>query len=676
MESVHLSAFPETIPLVIPSKEYKKTVVRTPDLVPAGVKGFMHWIAGRVRHSAFNTENLRKEAHDIYAAAEQLRTLSDEELHERLMVFKEHFRRRGREYQRHIPASMALLVESAERLLGLRPYPEQVMGALALMNGTLIEMQTGEGKTLVAALAALFFGWSGRPCHVITVNDYLAERDYAKLEPFYKFCGVSVACVLGGLNRDERRTNYACAVVYVTAKELVADFLKDRLLMPGITDPSRLYIRSQSERGGNNRPVLNGLSAAVVDEADSVLVDDAATPLIISRPVKNGPLLDACMEAVRIAALLQKDEHYVVDERFKQIMFTKVGTVKIEQMLPSLPSFWHSSSRRDELLLLVLAAREFFKRGKDYVVKEGKVVIIDEFTGRLMPDRKWRQGTQQIVEMLEGVEMTDPVEVAARISFQRFFRFFETLCGMTGTVKGVTSELWHIYGLNCVQIPTHRPPQRQTRRQRVFSEKGVKYAAVLHEIEELHRQGRPVLVGTRSVRESEFLADLLKSRMLSFQLLNALYHSEEAAIIARAGERGNITIATNMAGRGTDIMLGDGVSELGGLHVILTEPNEAERIDRQFYGRCARQGDPGSVRGYVSLDDVLIQRFFPGSLLPELLVEALYRRLPGAEALVIVMVKVAQMTAQNLAYQQRLALLRQDDQVDKMMSFAGAGPKF
>ncbi len=661
---------------MIPSKEYKQTVVRTPGSVPVGLKGFMHWMAGMVHHKAFDTESLRKEAYDIHAAAEQFRTLSDTDLHERLLVFREHFRRRGREHQLHIPSSMALLVESADRLLGLRPYPEQLMGAISLMNGLLIEMQTGEGKTLVAALAAVFFGWSGRPCHVITVNDYLAERDYAKLEPFYAFCGVSAACVLGGLNRDERRKNYACSVVYVTAKELVADFLKDRLLLPGMTDPSRRYILSQIEREGNNRPVLNGLSAAVVDEADSVLVDDAGTPLIISRPVKNGPLLDACMEAVRIAAVLQKNEHYTVEERFKQIMFTKAGTTKIEQMLPSLPSFWHSSSRRDELLLLVLAAREFFKRGKDYVVQEGKVVIIDEFTGRLMPDRKWRQGTQQIVEMLEGVEMTDPVEVAARISFQRFFRFFETLSGMTGTVKGVSSELWHIYGLNCVRIPTHSPSQRLTHRERVFSEKGIKYAAVLQEIEELHRHGRPVLVGTRSVRESECLAELLKGRMLPFQLLNALYHSEEAAIIARAGERCNITIATNMAGRGTDIMLGNGVAGLGGLHVILTEPNEAERIDRQFYGRCARQGDPGSVRGYVSLDDMLIQRFFPGSLLPELLVQALSRKLPGAEVLVLLMVKVGQMTAQSMAYQQRLALLRKDDHVEKMMSFAGAGPKF
>lgn len=661
---------------MIPSKEYKQTVVRTPGIVPAGVKGFMHWMAGKVHHTAFNTESLKKEAHAIHAAAGQFRTVSDEELHERLMVFREHFRRKGREHQLHIPAAMSLLVESSERTLGLRPYPEQVMGAISLMNGTLIEMQTGEGKTLVAALASVFFGWSGRPCHVITVNDYLAGRDYAKLEPLYTFCGLSSACILAEQGRDERRKGYACSVVYVTAKELVADFLKDRLLLPGMTDPSRRYILSSSEREGENRPVLNGLSAAVVDEADSVLVDDAATPLIISRAVKNQPLLDACEEAVRIATLLQRDEHYLVDERFQQLQFTRAGTLKIEQMLPSLPQFWHSSSRRDELLLLVLAARENFKRGKDYVVKDGKVIIIDEFTGRLMPDRKWRQGTQQIVEMLEGVEMTDPVEVAARISFQRFFRYFETLSGMTGTVKGVSSELWHIYGLNCVRIPTHRPSRRQTGRPRVFSEKGIKYAAVLHEIEELHRQGHPILVGTRSVRESEFLAELLKGRMLSFQLLNALYHSEEAAIIARAGERGNITIATNMAGRGTDIMLGEGIAELGGLHVILTEPNEAERIDRQFFGRCARQGDPGSVRGYVSLDDMLIQRYFPGSILPEFLVKALSRKLPGAEALVILLVKVAQMNAQNMAYQRRLALLRQDDQVDQMMSFAGAGPKF
>ena len=660
---------------MIPSIEYKQTLVPTLGRLPAGVKGVTHWIGGKVRHTTFNTERLRREATEIYAASEQFRSLSDQELHDRLMVFREHFRRRGRDHRVHLPASMALLVEASHRIVALRPYPEQIMGAISLTNGTLIEMQTGEGKTLVAALAAVLFGWSGRPCHVITVNDYLASRDYANLEPLYRFCGLSVACVTAELERDERRKRYACSVVYVTAKELVADFLKDRLLLPGVTDPSRHYLRSHKKKEGDS-PVLNGLSIAVVDEADSVLVDDAATPLIISRSVKNAPLLNACSESVRIASRLQRDEHYVVEERFQRIVLTPGGREAIAQITQSMPLFWHSFSRRDELLLLVLAAREFFKRGKDYVVEDGKVIIIDEFTGRLMPDRKWRQGTQQIVERLEGLEMTDPVEVAARISFQRFFRFFETLSGMTGTVRGVSSELWHIYGLHCVRIPTHRPSRRQAGKPMVFSEKKMKQAALLAEIEELHREGRPVLVGTRSVRESESLAELLEAKSLPFQLLNAVYHHEEAAIIASAGLRGNITVATNMAGRGTDIMLGEGVSELGGLHVILTEPNEAERIDRQFYGRCARQGDPGSVRAYVALDDVLIRRFFPDSQLFGFLAGALSRGIPGTERLVILLVTVAQRTAQNMAYQQRLSLSRQDEQVDQMMSFAGAGPKF
>ncbi len=635
----------------------------------------MHWMSGKVQRITFSTERLRKEAIEIHGASEQFRSISETELHDRLMVFQEHFRRRGRGHKTHIPESMALLVEASQRMLGMRPYPEQIMGAISLMNGTLVEMQTGEGKTLVAALGAVFFGWSGKPCHVITVNDYLADRDYAKLEPFYRFCGLSVACVTAGLERDERRKRYASSVVYVTAKELVADFLKDRLLMHGVTDPSRYYI---SEHQGNegDSPVLNGLSAAVVDEADSVLVDDAATPLIISRSVKNRPLLNACSESVHLASHLRRDDHYVVEERFKRIEFTPAGIEMIAQKRQSLPLFWHSSSRRDELLLLTLAAREFFVRGKDYVIQDGKVVLIDEFTGRLMPDRKWRQGTQQIVETLEGLEMTDPVEVAARISFQRFFRFFETLSGMTGTVKGVSSELWHIYGLRCVRIPTHRPSRRKRHGPRVFSEKSMKYKALLAEIEALHREGQPVLVGTRSVRESESLAERLQEKSLSFQLLNAVYHDEEAAIIACAGQRCTITIATNMAGRGTDIILGEGVSESGGLHVILTEPNEAERIDRQFFGRCARQGDPGSVRAYVALDDVLIERFFSGSRLLGFLTYALSSNVPGVEKLVIFLVTVAQKTAQGMAYQQRLALLRQDEHVDQVMSFAGAGTKF
>lgn len=647
-----------------------------PGSVPAGLKGFTHWIAGNMHRTINDAERLKREASAIHASAEQFRTISDDELRKKLMVFREHFRRRGKDRNAHIPAAMALLVESSERILGLRPFAEQIMGAMALINGSLIEMQTGEGKTLVAALAAVFFGWSGRPCHVITVNDYLAERDYARLEPFFIFCSLSAACVSAESSREERRVRYACSVVYVTAKELVADFLKDRLLMQGITDPSRRYIRLTVERDGEDRPLLNGLSAAIVDEADSVLVDDAATPLIISRSVKNKPLLDACREAVHLASRLTRDEHYMVDERFRQIILYPTGRGKIEQMTTRLSSFWHAPARREELILLVLAAREFFKKGKDYVVKEGKIVIVDEFTGRLMPERKWRQGTHQIIELLEGLEMTDPVEVAARLSFQRFFRFFDTLSGMTGTVSGLASELWHIYSLNCVQIPTHRPSLRQTSTKRVFSEKQMKYAALLDEIEELHRKGRPVLVGTRSVGESEFLAELLRQKCLAFKLLNAIHHSEEAAIIAKAGERGSITIATNMAGRGTDIILGDGVAELGGLHVILAEPNEAQRIDRQFYGRCARQGDPGSVRAYLSLDDLLIQRNFPGLFLPSMLNKALLQQLPGAGSLVVFLVNLSQKKAQSRVYQQRLSLLLKDEGVDKMMSFAGSGPKF
>jgi len=675
VEPVLLSAFSETIPVVIPSKEYKQTSIPTPAKVFSGVSGFMHWMSGKVQRITFSTKRLRVGAAEIYCASEQFRSITEKELHDQLMVFQEHFRRRGRGYKTYIPESMALLVEASHRMLGMRPYPEQIMGAISLLNGTLVEMQTGEGKTLVAALGAVYFGWSGKPCHVITVNDYLAARDYAKLEPFYRFCGLSVACVTAGLERDERRKRYACSVVYVTAKELVADFLKDRLVMHGFTDPSRYYISSHQGNEGDS-PVLNGLSAAVVDEADSVLVDDAATPLIISRSVKNTSLLNACSESVHLASHLRRDDHYVVEERFKRIEFTTAGIEMIVQKTQSLPLFWHSSSRRDELLLLVLAAREFIVRGKDYVIKDGKVVIIDEFTGRLMPDRKWRQGTQQIIETLEGLEMTDPVEVAARISFQRFFRFFETLSGMTGTVKGVSSELWHIYGLRCVRIPTHRPSRRKSHQPVVFLQKQMKYKALLAEIEALYREGRPVLVGTRSVRESESLAERLQEKSLSFQLLNAVYHDKEAAIIACAGQRCTITIATNMAGRGTDIILGEGVSESGGLHVILTEPNEAERIDRQFFGRCARQGDPGTVRSYVALDDVLIERFFSGSKLLGFFVYALSRNVPGVEKLVIFTVTIAQKAAQRMAYQERIALLRQDEHVDQIMSFAGSGPKF
>lgn len=674
MDPEGIPDLPETLSPVIPSREYRKAALRHLEKVPSGVAGAVHKASGLMMRHPFAADSLRAEAFSIHADAESLRTLSDGELRGRLLAASELFRRRGHRYTEGLRDAMPLLVEASARVLGMRPYPVQVMGALALLDGSLVEMQTGEGKTLVAGLAGVVFGWSGRPCHVITVNDYLAVRDHSIITPLFSFCGLSSGVVTAELDRNARRANYANAVVYVTSKELVADFLRDRLALKGVADPARRYLHPSE--GRDAQPVLSGLSAAVVDEADCILVDDAATPLLISRPVKNTPLMSACRTAVAMIGSLHRDEHYLIDPRFQQVILTSDGIDAVERMAAGMPSFWHSEGRRNELLVKALAAREFFRNGKEYVVREGKVVIIDEFTGRLMPDRKWRQGTQQIIEALEGVEMTDPSDVSARISFQRFFRYFETLSGMTGTVRGVASEIWNIYGLKCVTIPTNRPSLRKILPPKAFSSETEKYSSIIEDIERCHQTGQPVLVGTRTVRASEAIAALLELRGLPFRLLNALSHKEEASIVARAGERHAITIATNMAGRGTDIRLGEGVAGLGGLHVIVAEPNEAGRIDYQFYGRCARQGDPGSAGSFISFDELLIRRFFSARFIEQLSFIAGKSRIPGIDFLPARLAWLAQMRAESMAYRQRISLMRKDDHLDEMMSFFGSGPKF
>lgn len=643
-----------------------------PEGVPSGMNRFLHSITGLLHRSPAYAERLRKEAEEISVASLRYVGAPEDRLRSLIRTAREVVRRKGSARSGNILENMPLVVEASSRMLGMRPYPVQIMGALAMLDGALIEMQTGEGKTLVAAMAAIFFGWSGRPCHVITVNDYLAGRDHALLDPLFSFCALSTGCVTAGMGRQERRNAYAKQVVYVTAKELMADFLRDHLCEQEAAAPIKM---SLSAGQPDLLPVLSGLSVALVDEADCVLIDDAATPLIISKPVKNRPLLEACVSAVGISARFRRDEHYLVEPQFRQIRFTVSGRELLKGLSVHLPPFWNSASRREELLGMALAVREFFQNGRDYIVNEGKVVIVDEFTGRLMPERRWRQGTQQIVELLEGLEMTDPVETAARLSFQRFFRFFDHLCGMSGTVRGLSSELWHIYGLKCIPIPTHRSSLRLTWSPRVLPDRRMKYRMLAAEVERLHRIGRPVLVGTRSIRESEAIADELSSRSIPFQLLNALHHAEEADIISCAGYQGSVTVATNMAGRGTDIKLDEMARSLGGLHVIIAEPNDAMRIDLQLQGRSARQGDPGTVVAYMALDDLLLRRFSP-PWATMVLAGALSSRIPGAELLVVSTVRVAQRMSQSMAYRQRLALLRRDDWLDRMMSFAGSGPKF
>ncbi len=676
-QEIQAASSKEVPDLILPTHDYRRTHILVPPKLPEGLDAVLNGVIGWYRRASRFGESLEKRAERIAEKARGLRHLSDRRLRERLHEARVRFRRKEKGYEDFLPDALAAMVEAAERTLGLRPYPVQVMGAMALYEGYLIEMATGEGKSLTACLPAVLAAWTGRPCHIVTVNDYLADRDAVEMRPFYSYCGVSVGCVTGQMDPKTRRLNYDKGLTYTTSKELLADFLRDRLILGSLHQPSRRLLREMLQPRSRNfdRLVMRGLDTAIVDEADSVLIDEAVTPLIISRAQENKPLMDACRAAHRIAGFLTAGVDYHTDVKYREIRLTKEGMEKIEALSSSLPGIWHSASRREELVRQALTAREFYQKDKQFVVQDGKVVIVDEFTGRLMPNRTWRQGLHQAVEAKEGLEITNPSETLARLSFQRFFRLFRKLSGMTGTAREAASEFWNIYGLPVISIPTNRPCIRKLFPDSVFADSDSKWAAIVEDVIRWHKTGRPLLVGTRSVKASEKLAAMLASKGLEFNLLNAVRHREEAQIVAAAGEKGRITIATNMAGRGTDIKLGRGVAELGGLHVIATERHESGRIDRQLFGRCARQGDPGSAQAYISAEDELIERFVP-RVLRKSLAAAIEKKLPGANRMAKTVLTGAQHAAQRLAFRQRKNVLKMDTWLEEALSFTGPASRF
>jgi preprotein translocase subunit SecA len=644
----------------VPSHDQRRTDVVVPSQLPQGLDAFAHRWQGRWRGRSQQARTLSETAARAHGEAEKLRELSLPELHRRLADASGEVRRLGRRWPEAVPTVLPLLVEAADRQLGLRPFPVQIMGALGLGQGRLVEMATGEGKTLTIALAATVAGWTRRPCHVITANDYLAERDARNMAALYEFCGVRAGFVTAAMPAAERVQQYTCDIVYTTSKELVADFLRDRLALGPLHPAPRRAIRNLLRASSPTAPlVTRGLFTAIVDEADNLLIDEAVTPLIISRQQENAALRDACRLAARLTEQLKADTDYRLDEDFKDVHLTDAGHLRLEELAPAYVGLYQNASWLAELVLQALRARHYYIRGKHYVVQENAIVIVDEFTGRLMPGRSWRLGLHQAVEAKEGLEISAPAEALARLSFQRFFRLFRHLSGITGTAREAADEFWASYELPFTAVPPNRPCQRQSWPTRYFVTAEEKWAAIVQEIQEVHATGRPVLVGTRSVSASEALAERLQACGLVFTLLNAIRHREEAGIILRAGEQFVITIATNMAGRGTDIRLGPGVAEQGGLHVILTEPHESGRIDRQLQGRAGRQGDPGSTRTFVSLEDEVLERFLPGGL------RRLLRHFGGRpealrSALWSAGLRIAQYRAQRRAWHQRRAVTRQD----------------
>ena len=656
--------------MITPSQEYRTIQYRVPERPLKGLDAAVNGCIGTYRRRPGVLTELKREADAVDRLAQEYRQLSDFELQQRLLEFRRIYRRAGKIPETALTCALAAIREAADRSLGLRPFVVQLMGALALHKGYLAEMATGEGKTLTAGLAAVLAGWRKRPCHVVTVNDYLVQRDAEWLRPLYTFCGVTAGFVTAEMTPDERSKGYSADVTYTTSKELLADFLRDQLRLGTLKDPTRRLIRELlSPFSAARGLVLRGLHTAIIDEADSLLIDEAVTPLIISSPRRNESLLEATQTAKRIANNLHPEADYTLNTRYREIELTAAGRLKLQEACSALPGFWRGNDRRLELLKQALVAREFFVRDRQYILENAKVVIVDEFTGRPMPQRTWREGLHQAIEAKEGLAISDPSETIARMSFQKFFRHFHCLSGMTGTAREAARELWQTYGLATVRIPTNRPCVRKHLPDRIFRDAGSKWAAVVSEIKRIHQTGRPILVGTRSVFASENLARLLTSEGLEFRVLNAVRLKEEASIVAMAGEHGRITIATNMAGRGTDIKLGAGVAALGGLHVIMTERHESRRVDRQLFGRAARQGDPGSAQAFVSAEDDLLRRYLPRPL-PAMTDAILKMPLPGGKIITDAAFRLAQRKAQRLAHKQRRTVLRTDSWLDEALSFA------
>ncbi len=518
----------------------------------------------------------------------ELRRKSDADLRAKTWEFKERLDN-GEELDDLLPEAFAVAREASLRVLGMRPFDVQLIGGMVLHQGKIAEMKTGEGKTLVAVLPAYLNALTGKGVHIITVNDYLARRDTTWMGGIYRFLGLRAGTIVHGLSDAERRAAYAADITYGTNNEFGFDYLRDNM---------KFSLDDYVQRGFN---------FAIVDEVDSILIDEARTPLIISGPAEESTGLYYILN--RLALSLKRDQHFTVDEKARQVVITEEGVAHAEKLL-RLDNLY--DPRHIEILHHLnqaLKAHHLFRRDDDYIVKDGKVIIVDEFTGRLMPGRRYSDGLHQALEAKEGVHIEDENQTLATITFQNYFRMYKKLAGMTGTADTEAEEFKKIYNLDVVIIPTHKKMIRLDHPDVIYRTVEEKFQAAVAEIKECHERGQPVLVGTTSIEKSELLSRLLKRQGIKHEVLNAKHHEKEAEIVAKAGQLGMVTIATNMAGRGTDIVLGDGVVERGGLHILGTERHEARRIDNQLRGRSGRQGDPGSSRFYLSLEDDLLRIF-------------------------------------------------------------------
>ena len=519
---------------------------------------------------------------------QEISKLPDDSLAAKTAALKQRYDN-GQELTSLMPEAFAVVRETAKRIIGMRHFDIQIMGGAVLFEGKIAEMKTGEGKTLVATLPVYLNSFTGKSTHLVTVNDYLAKRDSEWMGPVYNFLGLKVGLLQHDMPKSDKKEQYLCDVIHGTNNEFGFDYLRDNMVL------------------SSEDMVQNGHSYAIIDEVDSILIDEARTPLIISGVAQG--TTEMYQKFARIIPRLSKEEDYEIDEKARTVAITETGVEKVEQITGLDNLYDPQNFRYIHALNQSLKAQSLFKRDVDYMLKDGEILIVDEFTGRLMPGRRYSEGLHQAIEAKESVKIRDENQTLATITIQNYFRMYEKLAGMTGTAITEAGEFRHIYDLETVVIPTNMPMVRNDMPDLIYKNENIKYERVVEDIIERHGKGQPLLVGTISIERSERLSGMLKRRGIPHQVLNAKYHEREAEIIAEAGQKATVTIATNMAGRGTDIVLGEGVVGLGGLHVLGTERHESRRIDNQLRGRSGRQGDAGSSQFYLSTEDELLRLF-------------------------------------------------------------------
>lgn len=619
-------------------------------------------------HSARELKRLSPVADRVEALKEQMQALTDEELRGKTVEYRVRYSE-GESLDDLLPEAFATVREASRRVCGMEHYRVQILGGIILHQGRIAQMCTGEGKTLVSTLPAYLNALEGKGVHIVTVNDYLAKRDKEIVEPIHRFLGLSVGVVLNQMTQEERKAAYGCDITYVTNSELGFDYLRDHMA----TKKSQV--------------VLRGLHYAVIDEIDSVLIDEARTPLIISAPARESTeIYQQCNELASrmergadvkelskmdlLSGVMQEESgDFVVNEKEKQIILTERGVEKIE-------AFFHIDNFADEenlkiqhAIVVALRARNLMFRDKDYVVKDDEVLLVDEFTGRIMPGRRFSEGLHQAIEAKEGVPVQEESKTLASITYQSFFNLFDKKGGMTGTAQTEEKEFREIYSMDIVQVPTNRPVIRKDMEDAVYKTKQEKMEAIVREVEEAHALGQPVLVGTITIDTSEELSRMLEKKEIEHHVLNAKYHELEAEIIAKAGQHGAVTIATNMAGRGTDIKLDEEAKAHGGLKVIGSERHDSRRIDDQLRGRSGRQGDPGESRFYISLEDNLFRLF--GSERMKQILETMgvgYGEVLEHKALSDAMLS-AQKRIEGIHFEARKSLLEYDQVVSQQREF-------